>query len=142
MSEAARTRVELIDRALENLGILVEGQSPTDTQRQKVDRIVDSHLAELRVEDIVYIADYGTSDPPQGGEFPAEYFLALANTLAWAAAPSFSLAGDPSLKVLDDIGRDALRRLTRVPRTRRALKCDPAIRVRTIVGRGSFTTGT
>lgn len=141
MSEAARTRIALIDKAIENLGVLVEGQAITAAMRQKVDRIFDGHLAELRTEEIVYIADVGTENPPLGGEIPAEYFNSLGHTLAWAAASGFSLAGDPSLASLDQLARDTLRRLTKPGRTRRTLKVDPQLRPQTRVTQGNFTEG-
>lgn len=145
MSEAPRTRIDLIDKAIENLGVLVEGQAVTAAMRQKVDRIFDGHIAELRIEEIVYVADIGTpggtSGPPTGGEIPAEYFNPLSHTLAWAAAPGFSLAGDPSLATLDQLARDTLRRLTKPARTRRTLRVDPALRMQSRVTQGNFTEG-
>lgn len=142
---ADRTRIDLIDKTIENLGVLVEGQTPTAAMRQKVDRVLDGHIAELRIEEIVYIADAGVagsnSGPPSSGAIPEEYFNPVSHTLAWSAASSFSLAGDPSLAAQDQLARDTLRRLTRPGRTRRPLKLDPALRMQTRVTQGNFTEG-
>ena len=141
MSDAPKTRRDLIDRAIENLGVLIEGQAISNAMVQKVDRILDGHFAELRTEEIVYVSDYGTPNPPTGGEIPAEYFNPLSHTLAWGAASGFSLAGDPSLAALDTLARETLRRLTRPGRTRRPLKLDAQLRMRTRVTPGSFSEG-
>lgn len=143
MSDAPRTRVDLIDRALECLGVLVDGQAPTAAMREKIDKILDGHMASLRVEEIVYVANYGTSSPPAGGEIAAEHFLPIADTLAWRAAPTFNLAGDPALKAQDILARDELKRLTRPARSRRMLRVDPQTRMTSRAGAGgNFTSGT
>ena len=143
MSETPRTRVDLIDEAIANLGVLVEGQAVSNAMRQKVDRVLDGHLAQLRVQEIVYIADAGTPNPPAGGEIPVEYFSPLSHTLAWAAAPGFSLAGDPSLKALDGLAREELRVMNRPGRTRRTLRLDSQLRMQTrVTSSGNFSEGT
>jgi len=142
MTDTPKTRLDLIDRALENLGILVEGQAPTAEMRQKVDRVIDPRVAELRVDEVIYLADVGTTNPPAGGQIPVECFLALADVIAWAAAPSFSLAGDPSLKVLGDLGEDRLRTIARPPKSRRMLRTDTATRPQGRGRPGSFSRGT
>lgn len=139
---ASKTRVDLIDQVLANLGVLVEGQSPTAEMRQKVDRLVNPHMASLRTLDIIYVADLGTAEPPTGGEFDEELFLALGDSLAMRAAPSFNLAGDASLAALSIRAEDELRRLARPQRTRRMLRVDPQTRSQARIGAGSFTRGT
>lgn len=142
MTTTPKNRVEAIDQVLDNLGVLVEGQSPTAEMRAKVDRLVDAHVASLRAEDIVYIADTGTTPPITGGSFDLEIFLAFCDTLAWRAAPAFNLAGDASLKVMSDQGKDELRVVTRPARTRRMLRVDPQTRSPRRVYNGNFTRGT
>jgi hypothetical protein len=140
------TRRELIDAALENLGVLVQGQTISDEMVAKVDIVLDPAMAELRVLEIVDVTApsiLGTSSPPTNGAFPIEFVLSLSDYLAWMAAPSFNLAGDPSLKVLSDQAEDMLRRLVRPSRTRRMLRVDPALRGENRrTTRGNFTQGT
>ena len=138
------TRRQLIDRALDKLGVLVPGQSVSDEMVAKVDVVLDPRMAELRTLEIIDVTAptvLGTASPPNGGEFPQEFCLALADCLAWAAAAGFNLAGDPSLKVLNDQGEDTLRRLVRPARTRRMLRVDKAVRS-TQPASGSFVRGT
>lgn len=139
---ATKTRVELIDQVLDNLGVLVEGQAPTAEMRSKVDRLIDPHIASLENREITYIPETGTANPPTGGEFEEALFLPLADSLAMRCAPSFNLAGDPSLKALAILGEDELEVLGRAPRTMRMLQCDKATRGYSFRGTGNFTRGT
>jgi hypothetical protein len=140
------TRRQLIDAALENLGVLVQGQTTSDEMVAKVDVVLDPSMNELRELDIVDMTApsiLGTPSPPTSGAFPIQFALSLSDYLAWSAAPSFNLAGDPSLKVLSDQAEDTLRRLVRPSRTRRMLRVDPALRGENRrVTRGNFTPGT
>ena len=140
------TRRQLIDAALDNLGVLVLGQTTSDEMVAKVDVVLDPCMAELRVLDVVDVTApsiLGTPSPPTNGAFPVEFVLSLSDCLAWAAAPSFNLAGDPSLKVMSDQAEDTLRRLVRPSRTRRMLRVDLALRGENRrTTRGNFTQGT
>jgi hypothetical protein len=139
---ATKTRVDLIDQVLDNLGVLVEGQAPTAEMRSKVDRLVDPHLASLSNREIVSVSDAGTPNPPSGGEIEENQFLAIADTLAMRCAPSFNLAGDASLKALAILAEDELRVLARPLRTRRMLQPDKATRGDSFRAVGNFTRGT
>ena len=139
---ATKTRVELIDQVLDNLGVLVEGQAPTAEMRSKVDRLIDPHLASLTSRDITYVADTGTPNPPTGGEFDEAIFLGLADSLAMRCAPSFNLAGDASLKALALLGEDELEQIGRPRRSGQMLQVDPGVRGVTFRGGGSFIRGT
>jgi hypothetical protein len=139
------TRRQMIDRVLDKLGVLVPGQTVSDEMVDKVDQVLDPCLEMLRVLDVIDVTApsiIGTPDPPTNGAFPAELCLPLADCIAWAAAAGFNLAGDPSLKVLNDIGEDTLVRLSRPGRTRRDLRVDKATRSTSRIGRGSFSQGT
>lgn len=142
MSTTPKTRVELIDRVLYNLGVLVDGQSPSTEMRAKVDRILDPHVASLTNREVTYITDTGAPEPPSGGEFDQALFLALADSLAFRAAPEFNLAGDASLKALALLAEDELRVLGRPQRTRRMLVPDKALRGSGFRVVGNFTKGT
>jgi hypothetical protein len=139
------TRRQLIDKVLDNLGVLVPGQTVSDEMVDKVDTVLNPRMAQLRNLEIIDVTApgiIGTPDPPTGGEFPEELCLPLADCLAWAAASGFNLAGDPALKVLNDQGEDTLRRLARPARSRRMLRMDKALRSTSRIGRGSFSQGT
>ena len=143
MPATPKTRVEVIDQVLDNLGVIIEGQPISAELRAKVDRGLNSAMATLANLEVVYVADLGTPNPPSGGEFDEELFLPLTHCIAWHLASSFNLAGDPELKVMSDINEDTLRRIGRPQRTRRMLKTDPqtrGARARTITG--NFTKGT
>lgn len=142
MSTTPKTRRELIDRVLDNLGVLVEGQAPAEEMVSKVDKLVDSHMASLRTREIVYVAQLGTASPPAGGEFDLELFLAIADSLAFRAAPAFNLAGDASLKALAILAEDELRVIARPARTRRMLRVDKQTRTDRRHSTGNFTRGT
>ena len=138
------TRRQLIDRALDKLGVLVPGQTVSDEMVAKVDVVLNPRMAELRTLDIVDVTApsiLGTASPPNSGEFPEELCLALSDCLAWAAASGFNLAGDPSLKVLNDQAEDTLLRLVRPARTRRMLRVDKAVRTTRPLGTGNFVRG-
>jgi hypothetical protein len=142
MDTTPKTRAELIDQVLDNLGVMVEGQAPTAEMRAKVDRLVDPHIASLRNREITFISDTGTPNPPSGGEFEQEVFLPIADSLAMRCAPSFNLAGDASLKALAILAEDELRVLARPQRTRRMLQVDKATRGDSFRAVGNFTRGT
>jgi len=136
-----RTRRELIDAVLDNLGVLVPGQAPSDEEVGRVDSHIDSTIAELEAQEIVYVANAGTASPPNGGEIELAIFNALADCLAWAVAPAFNLAGDPALKVISDQAEETLRRIQRPPRTRKLLTTDIQLRAGHRYAPFNFTTG-
>jgi len=140
------TRRQLIDAVLDNLGVLVIGQTASDEIVSKVDTLLDPTLAQLRVLEIVDVTApsiIGTPSPPTGGAFPIEFVLPLSDCIAWSVAGGFNLGSDPSLKVLSDQAEDTLRRLVRPGRTRRMLHVDRALRGENRrTTRGNFTQGT
>ena len=95
--ETAHTRRDLIDLTLENLGILVPGQATDPENVERVDKVLDAVLANLRVLEICYVSDPGTVGSQVNGAIPAEVFLPLGDCVAWAVAGRFNLAGDQSL---------------------------------------------
>jgi len=142
MATTPKTRVEVIDQVLDNLGVIIEGQPIAAELRSKVDRSLNSAMATLANLEVVYVADLGTANPPDGGEFDEELFLPLCHCIAWHLASSFNLAGDPELKVMGDINEDTLRRLGRPQRTRRMLRVDPQTRSQGFRITGNFSKGT
>ncbi len=136
-----KTRRELIDQALDNLGVLVIGQAPSDEDVSKIDGRLDAVLELLAARDIVYVPDAGAPGPPTGGEIELSIFLPLADILAWRCAGAFNLAGEPSLKVLNDQAEEDLLIIGRPARTRQFLKTDTQLRGALRYRRFNFATG-
>lgn len=125
----ARSRVQLIDNVLDNLGVLVFGQAPSDEMRARVDEHIEPTLAQKLAEGVpIYVADPGTPNPPMGGEYDDAIFLPLAAILSWAVAGPFNLGADASLKVLSDQAEEDLRRIGRAERARKFLTTDIQLR--------------
>jgi hypothetical protein len=139
----SKTRRELVDKVLDNLGILVPGQAPGDESVSKVDGIIDPGAAMLAALGIVYLPDMGLANPPTDGEIDDAVFLPLAAWMAWQAAPAFNLGDSPSLKALADQAEETLRIIGRPASTRRVLTTDGQLRgSRTRSSAGNFTRGT
>jgi hypothetical protein len=82
-----RTRNDLVNEALANLGILAAGQDPAAEDFQAVDGKVDALVAWLEAVDIIDIDDIDQIVP--------EWFGPLAVLLADEAALMFGLPGVP-----------------------------------------------
>jgi hypothetical protein len=119
-----KTRRELIDLVLDNLGVLVPGQSPGDEAVSRVDGIIDPSFATLAALGVTYVADAGTADPPDGGEIDDALFIPLGDWVAWQVAGAFNSADSPSLKTLADQAEKTLRIIGRPASTRRTLRTD------------------
>jgi hypothetical protein len=123
----AMTRRELIDIVLDNLGVLVPGQAPSDDEVDKVDKRFDAGFAQLAASDIIAVYDFGTPSPPSGGEIEDAIVLPLGDWFAWKCAPAFNQADNPSLKILADEAEKVLRLIGRPASTRRVLITDPQL---------------
>lgn len=139
----ASTRRQLIDQVLDNLGVLVFGQAPSDEMVSRVDDHIDPAIAQLAALEIVYVADAGTPNPPSGGEIDDAIFLPLSDWITFAAAAPFGLGADPALKTLSDEAELTLRRIGRPAQTRKVLTVDKQIRFASgaIFNRNTFTNG-
>lgn len=125
---ANKTRIEMIHQVLNALGILVPGQAPSNEEISKVDTILDPALSSLNAQDIFFIPDPGTPEPPAGGEFDDSIFLATADWVANRIAGAFNLAGDPALQVKSKMAEQELMVIGRPPRTRKLLTTDSQLR--------------
>jgi hypothetical protein len=123
-----RTRRELIDAVLDNLGVLVPGQAPSNEEVSRVDVMLDPAFAEFAALGSVYVADPGTQDPPTGGQIDLATFGCLSDLLADWMAGAFNQAGNPSLKALAIEAEETLRRIGRPASTRATLKTDWQLR--------------
>ncbi len=134
-----KTRSELILEALDQLGILVPGQSPSAAIVNKMDGVVDPIMERLAALGIYYVDDYGELGP-EGGSIESSAFISIAAYLANAAAAKFNLAADTKLKALAIEAEQDLRTLARPASTRKFLKTDAGIPTARR-GRFNFTTG-
>lgn len=123
----SKTRLELIEQSLTNLGILAEGQSTSAQDVSKMDGIVDPALAELMDLQIYYVADAGTPSPPTGGAIEDSAFLSLAAYIANAACSAFNLPADAKMQALAQVAEHKLITLIAPTSTRRTLRVDPAL---------------
>lgn len=137
----SKTRRELIDLVLDNLGVLVPGQAPGEEAVSRVDSIIDPGLATLAALGIVYVADAGTPNPPSGGTIDDALFIPLGDWMAWQVGGAFNLADSPSLKALSLEAEQTLRIIGRPAKTRLLLDTDVQISG-TRLRRFNFTRGT
>jgi hypothetical protein len=77
----SQDRAALIHRALRNLGVLPQGQSPSAEEYQSISDLIDVTVDNLRVRNIAKIDSVDYLDD--------EFFLPLGHIVAAAAAPEF-----------------------------------------------------
>jgi hypothetical protein len=133
----SKTRAELINQCLTNLGVIAEGQSIDADLVQKMDTIVDPAIAELAELDIYYVQDAGTQGPSDGA-IEDSAFLSVASYIANAACAAFNLPADQKLQALATLAEQKLRTLAAPARTLRTLRVDPAVTHRRWIYRGGF----
>jgi hypothetical protein len=85
----AKTRTELVHRALKNLGALPQGQTPDVEEYNSIDDLVDVMVEDLIARDVVHIQDVDAIEE--------KYFLHLGYVLAGLAVPEFGMQNDPAL---------------------------------------------
>ena len=85
-----KTRVELVTKALKNLGAVGAGQAPAAEDSQTVDETVEAVLSDLAQRDIYHFGDINSIED--------EAFLHLAKYLANENARSFGQEPDPVKK--------------------------------------------
>lgn len=81
-----KTRTDLINEALDLLGVVGTGQVPSAEDRAVIDNKIEPKLAELARREIVYVPDTDAIDD--------EIFDALATLLAEEAGPKFGRPRD------------------------------------------------
>jgi hypothetical protein len=85
----AKTRTDLVHRALKNLGVLPQGQTPSAEEYNSVNALIDPMTEELIGRDIVFIEDVDAIEE--------RYFLALGHVLAGQAAAEFGMQNDQAI---------------------------------------------
>lgn len=113
MADLIKTRDQLIQRALKSLAVIEPGEAPSPEDYTTVDDMIDPLLAQLAVDQVVYIGDPDTIE--------LEYFEPLARLLANACGPDFGSPINEEAKYRDEM---TLRRLTASKPTYQPLKVD------------------
>ena len=127
MADLFKTRRNLVEQALMNLGVLASGQAAENEDVARMDGHVDPVIALLNSQDIIYI--------PYAEEIPVEAFLPLAAVLANAAKASFGRAGDAALQAEADQAKYDLKCVSR-PGTG-----VPLLRTDSVLRAGNFGAG-
>lgn len=125
----SKTRVQLINQCLTNLGVIAEGQSITADLVSKMDTIVDPAIATLAHLEIYYVQDAGEIGPT-GGEIEDSAYLPLADWIANKACSGFNLPADQKMQSLAILAEGTLITLSAPSRTFKRLRVDPALRSR------------
>jgi hypothetical protein len=86
-----KTRTDLINEALDLLGVVGSGQTPAAEDRAVIDGKIAPKLAELARREIVYVPDPDAVDD--------EIFDALATLLAEEAGPKFGRPRDIAVRL-------------------------------------------
>lgn len=101
MVDIIKSRAQLIERALKNIGALEPGETPSAEDSDTMDGLIDPLVAQLAKDQICYITDTD--------EIELEVFMPLARLLANMAGPDFGSAINEQAKEIDEA---TLRRLT------------------------------
>lgn len=89
----AKTRGDLVDRALKMLGAVGSGQTASAEDTTLVDGLLNAVLDELHRRGVIYVGNRGTQGNLTTGSFADAEFIPLAASLAKAAAPDFGKTG-------------------------------------------------
>lgn len=89
--DITKTRDQLVDRALEKLGVVGSGQSAEAEDQARVDSVVDATLGDLAARRIIYVANEDA--------IPVEWFEWLADLLADNVAEDFGRVRDATKRL-------------------------------------------
>lgn len=106
-----KTRTDLISRALRSIGATLPGEADSTEDRATMDGFIDPLIAQLAVDEIIYIAD--------ADEIEDQYFIPLARLLANAAGPDFGSPVNEDAKMRDE---NILRRMASAQPSYAAIK--------------------
>ncbi len=133
----SKTRAELINQCLTNLGVIAQGQSISAEETDKMDGVIDPAISLLASLDIYYVQDAGSVGPSDGA-IEDSAFLPLASYIANEACAAFNLPADQKMQTLALLAEQKLRTLAAPARTLRTLRTDPATWNRFGIYRGGF----
>jgi len=86
-----RTEADLLQEVLENLGVLATGQTAETEDLARVSEKLPSIISLLGASEIVYIPDLAN--------IPDQYFIPLANCVAFHCKSKFGLTGEAAQEV-------------------------------------------
>ena len=114
-----RTQADLLQEVLENLGVLAAGQTAETEDLARVSEKLPSIISTLGATEIVYIPDINN--------IPDEWFIPLANCVAYFCKAKFGVTGDAAQEVDNDYQLAILmfKVMNRGRPTYEALKSDP-----------------
>jgi hypothetical protein len=84
-----KTRTDLVHRALKNLGVLPQGQSPSAEEFNSIDALIEPMIEDLIARNIVFVESAEAIDD--------KYFLALGHVLAGLAQSEFGMQADQAI---------------------------------------------
>lgn len=113
----SKTRRELVYRALKDLGVLPQGQTPSDEEYDSVDDHVDPFLEDLQERDVCFVPDVEQIDD--------SLFLSLGHCLAWACAAEFGSQNDVALASLAQQAEMRLKNIQSNRQTYQTLAIEP-----------------
>jgi hypothetical protein len=122
----SKTRAQLINQCLTNLGVIAEGQSIDADLVNKMDGFVDPAIATLAALEFYYVQDAG-SVGPSDGDIEDAAFLPLADWIANKACSGFNLPADQKMQALATLAEGTLITLSAPSRTFKRLRVDPAL---------------
>lgn len=112
-----KTRTEVVNRALYNLGVKPRGETASAEDFESVDELVDGVVESLIKRDIYFLQDVDAT--------PEEIYIPLGHVLAWAAAPVFDQQNDPALLAFAKDAEKDLNKIGSVSPTHQPLEIQP-----------------
>lgn len=94
MADTSKTRDQLIQRALKEIGALLPGEAPAAEDYATINDCIDPLIAQLDADTIILIQDPDAID--------LNVFLPLARLLANVAGPEFGAPINDNAKVRDE----------------------------------------
>jgi hypothetical protein len=113
----AKTRTDLVHRALYNLGVLPQGQNPGAEEYNQVDALVDPMVEDLIARDVCFIESVDAIED--------KYFLHLGHVLAGHSQSLFGMQNDPALSARAIKGEQDLEKISATRPTYRTLEIMP-----------------
>jgi hypothetical protein len=101
----SKNRTDLIHRALRNLGVLPQGQSPSAEESQSVSDIIDETLASIQAREVCLVEI-------DADEIEDEFFLPLGHIVAAVASSEFGQDNNQALWALKERAELDLKKMT------------------------------